>query len=59
MNQGPDMVPYCDELRVLLGYLASYFPFNPARRDVKVSMLVSLVSRSDSEEPRSNKRFKI
>ncbi|KAG0708942.1 hypothetical protein DFH29DRAFT_889805 [Suillus ampliporus] len=26
----------CDELRTLLGYMTGYFPFRPARRDIKV-----------------------
>lgn len=26
----------CDELRTLLGYMTGYFPFRPARREIKV-----------------------
>jgi pre-rRNA-processing protein IPI1 len=26
----------CDELSTLLGYMTGYFPFRPARREIKV-----------------------
>jgi len=32
----PEEETLCDELRTLLGYMTGYFPFRPARREIKV-----------------------
>lgn len=34
-SQGTDVMPSCDELKTLIGYLTCHFPFKPAHRDIK------------------------
>ncbi|KAL4064905.1 hypothetical protein V8B97DRAFT_1181617 [Scleroderma yunnanense] len=35
-TQGSDIIPSCNELKTLIGYLTGHFPFKPAHRDTKV-----------------------